>query len=82
YNGRLLDRRLKDGNNRFRRALAAGKPDAAVIDELYLAALSRRPTDAERKIITDHLTTSKGRDAAYENILWALLNKTEFLFQH
>ena len=82
YNGRLLDRRLKDGNNRFRRALASGKPDAAVIDELYLAALSRRPTDAERKIITDHLTTSKGRDAAYENILWALLNKTEFLFQH
>ena len=82
YNGRLLDRRLKDGNNRFRRALASGKPDAAVIDELYLAALSRRPTDAERKIITDHLTTSKDLAAAYENILWALLNKTEFLFQH
>ena len=82
YNGRLLDRRLKDGNNRFRRALAAGKPDAAVIDELYLAALSRRPTDAERKIITAHLGGAKDRNAAYENILWALLNKTEFLFQH
>ncbi|MBR90201.1 MAG: hypothetical protein CMO66_02870 [Verrucomicrobiales bacterium] len=82
YNGRLLDRRLKDGNNRFRRALAAGKADAEVIDELYLAALSRRPSEAERKIITAHLAKSKDRNAAYENILWALLNKTEFLFQH
>lgn len=82
YNGRLLDRRLKDGSNRFRRMLAAGKTDDEITRDLYLSALSREPTIAELKIVRAHISARKDRILALENIIWALLNKTEFLFQH
>jgi len=54
------------------------KPDA-VIDELYLSALSRPPTDDERKRLLE-LFADGDRRAAVEDVLWAVLNTKEFLY--
>ena len=82
YNGKLLHDRLRNGNNRFRRAMAEGKDDAAVVREFYLASLCRPPSAKELQLSLAHLSVAKDRNAAMEDIAWAILNKTEFLFQH
>ena len=54
------------------------KPEA-ILDELFLGALSRRPTDAERvKLLA--VFADGDRRAAIEDVLWVLLNSKEFLY--
>ena len=59
------------------------KPSSDVIDELYLATLTRYPTAKERSIVQPLFEESPiARRAAAEDILWALLNTKEFVFNH
>jgi uncharacterized protein DUF1553/uncharacterized protein DUF1549 len=57
------------------------RPEADKVDELFLWAFGRKPTPGQRDLALSHLakhTTDK--KVAYENILWALLNTKEFVF--
>jgi hypothetical protein len=68
---------------RLKRLLQPGKPDAEIVDELYLTALSRPPNDVERKRLTDYIASKKNaRAQAVQDAAWALLNTKEFLFNH
>lgn len=53
------------------------------IRELYLLAFSREPRPDELTIAVGHIAKN-GEDAkrAYEDIVWALINTKEFLFNH
>jgi hypothetical protein len=62
--GQLLDRFEDDGD-----ALA----------ELYLLVLAREPSAKEAAICREHIAGAKDRGEAFEDILWSLLNSTEFL---
>ncbi len=60
--------------------LVAETPDdEAVVGELYLRCFAREPKAAEMRTCLDHVRTSPDRAEAFEDILWALLNSTEFL---
>jgi hypothetical protein len=50
---------------------------------VYLTILSRLPTAEELKIVGDYSTSSsaKGRDAVVD-LVWSLVNSTEFLYRH
>jgi hypothetical protein len=50
---------------------------------LYLAILSRYPTDDELKAVTGYTPPGvfKGREAAID-LAWALMNSAEFLYRH
>ncbi len=54
-----------------------------MVATIYLTVLSRLPTAEELKIVGDYSTTSsaKGRDAIVD-LVWALINSTEFLYRH
>jgi hypothetical protein len=52
--------------------------DRDAVEQVYLLALARRPTDRERTRCTTHIGASPSREAAFEDILWALINSTEF----
>ena len=54
-----------------------------IITGLYLAVLSRFPTDQETRIVTEHFRDKgfKSREAAVD-LTWALLNSAEFLYRH
>ncbi len=82
FNGPLIHGKLQAKDNRLRRALAAGKPDADIITELYLAALCRPPKAAELATALKHVAGAADRERALEDLAWALLNLNEFLFQH
>jgi hypothetical protein len=68
-------------------AVVAGllKADPApekVTAALYLRVLSRRPTDAEIKQAASYVAASKTPAAGYGDLMWALLNSAEFMFNH
>jgi hypothetical protein len=54
-----------------------------IVNGLYLAVLSRFPTEAERELVTAQLQNKnvKNREAAVD-LVWALLNSTEFRYRH
>ena len=63
-------------------ATAVPEADDELITELYLATLSRRPTESELAAVKKHVAASANRPEAYEDLLWTLLNFSEFSYQH
>lgn len=59
------------------RALVGTSAPAEAIEKIYLAALSRRPTATETKDLTAYVDRV-GANTAYGDILWAVLNSSEF----
>lgn len=49
------------------------------INELYVMILSREPSDRELKITTEYLAEVGNREEAFEDLMWSLLNSSEFL---
>jgi predicted DNA-binding protein len=72
----------------------ASRSDEEKVRDLYLLALSRTPDGDEQKMAAAHLARErKGPDGqplpaaaakrqAYEDLVWALMNTKEFLFNH
>jgi hypothetical protein len=81
-NGPLVHGKLRAGDNRFRKLAAAGKSNEEIVDELYLAALCRLPSEQERAKAVEHIAAQKDRLEGLEDVCWAVLNAKEFLFQH
>jgi hypothetical protein len=54
-----------------------------IIEELYLQTLSRFPEKSERRsMLRSFADAGTDRRAAAEDVLWALLNSKEYLFNH
>jgi hypothetical protein len=57
------------------------RPDAEKVQELFLWALGRKPSEKNLELaLTNIGANAKNKKAAYENIIWALLNTKEFVF--
>ncbi|MCA9176147.1 MAG: DUF1553 domain-containing protein [Planctomycetales bacterium] len=80
-------RKLRDREGRAARLAASPLSNEQIIEEVYLATLSRRPRDEESKWMLQAFSTNTTKTAslrreAVEDILWALLNSREFVFNH
>lgn len=57
------------------------RPDAEKVEELFLWSFARKPTEEQRAKALEHIANNaSNKKLAYENILWALLNTKEFIF--
>jgi hypothetical protein len=81
-NGPLVHSKVRDDKNRLRTLVAAGKSDAEIVDELYLAGLCRKPSEPEMAAAAKHVAGAGDRMRGLEDVCWAILNANEFLFQH
>jgi hypothetical protein len=81
-NGATLAEKIGHPEGRLRRALKAARPPAELVEELWLAAYARRPTASETARALAAIAGAADETAAWEDLLWALLNSREFLFQH
>lgn len=79
--GPVIEERVRKPENRLGKLLAAGSPDPEIITQLYLAALSRPPTTEDLSSAQAYIASRTDRRAAYEDLLWALLNSKEFLLR-
>ena len=86
--------KLATSGGRAERLAKADKPEPAKIRELYLAAFAREPQSHEQAVAEEYLarpredaagkplSPEQSRRIAYEDLLWALINTKEFLYNH
>jgi hypothetical protein len=76
--------RLRAGTSPTIRALGDAPNPATAIDDFYLAFLSRRPTAEERERSLRYIETRgpAQRMRSAEDLAWALINRTEFIFSY
>lgn len=73
---------ITPGNPLFNRLNDQADPKLFA-DELYLSVLTRRPSEPETAAVTNYLAARPNeRQAAIQELLWALLASAEFRFQH
>lgn len=68
--------------SRLGRLLAAKRSSAEIIETLFLATLSRRPTARESQLSSEHVAGFKDRAEGLRDIQHALINSNEFLLRH
>ena len=81
-NGDVIQRKLTDKNNRIAAFIKNKVSPEDAVRELYLVTFSRPPSDAEVAAAVSHVTTAESPQQGFEDILWALINSREFLFNH
>ncbi|MFP6872741.1 MAG: DUF1549 domain-containing protein [Verrucomicrobiales bacterium] len=90
----IQDKLAADGGSAARISGQADRSDGERVTELYRRAFSRDPVNDELEVSINYLTKKraeageKSEDVkvanrmAYEDLVWALLNTKEFLFNH
>ncbi len=58
------------------------RPVEKRVEDLYYWVYSRAPTGDETKVALTHLEKTEKPREAFEDIIWALVNTKEFLFNH
>ncbi len=91
-NSRDIQDKLASNTGRAAQLVADSRPDEDKIRELYLLSLARQPDSGELSLAREHIMKQpKDKDGkvlqpdarkAYEDIVWALFNTKEFLFNH
>jgi len=90
-NGDTLNDKLRASGSSIDMLLKLGFSDEQIVDYLYLASLSRPPTNAERSALVGALATAEqqkivgvedARRAALIDMSWSLLTSEEFMFNH
>ncbi len=61
--------------------LAKGQTDDQIVAALYERVLARKPTDEEQATCRRYIQKVGDRKEALEDVLWALVNSTEFLIK-
>jgi len=81
-----LQKKITHGKGRARRLADSKMTVSEIADEVYLATLSRLPTQAERTEVKKFFETIKdkkdARRTATEDFIWAIINSAEFIFNH
>ncbi len=73
------DRVLAEKGSRVQSLLESSKTDEQVIEELYLATLTRWPEPDEKKAILEAFDLKRDRKRGFQDLAWVLLNGIEFV---
>ncbi len=78
-NNPMINQRMRaKGDTALAKILNAHPKDEDALRMLYLRVLARKPTTRELEKCQSYLRKVGDRAEAFEDILWALLNSTEF----
>ena len=78
----VQDELTRKDNNTVMNAMRKGE-NAAIENELWLAALNRLPTPKERELVRkEGIRTGANALAFWQDVFWALLNSNEFVLNH
>ncbi|MDB5390686.1 MAG: hypothetical protein JWM11_6332 [Planctomycetaceae bacterium] len=79
-NGSSILKRVADPNGRVAQLLNQKLTDEALIEEMYLWSISRRPKPKELEVGKAHFAAyGADRVAAAQDLMWAILNSRDFL---
>ena len=81
-NSEAVHAKVTAAGGRVAKLLAAKKTNDEIVEELYLATLSRPPDTGERAAVRRLLADAPSRKEGFEDLLWALVNLAEFGWNH
>jgi hypothetical protein len=81
-NGKTISDAVADGNGRISKAILAGRPDRELLEEMYLASMSRPPSAEELAKGLKYLEAGGGRASRAQDLLWAIVNSKAFLYNY
>lgn len=80
---RLMNWPLLNNAARLHPAIRKGGEGKDILDGLFLSVLGRRPTQAESNRLAAHMTSYRYQPVqGYADIVWALMNSSEFVLNH
>ena len=80
--GDTIHGKVRDESGVLTRLLAAGLSHQEIVEELYLRTVSRYPNPSEQRRVEVVVSRSPDSRKGFEDLLWALLNSKEFLYNH
>ncbi len=80
-NSSHIQRKLTD-SAKLKALFEAERPVEEIVEELYLTALSRRPTAEELKTALEYIQANRVKREGLIDMTWALINSIEFLYRH
>ena len=81
-NGDTIAKKIADKNGRLAKLIEAKKEQAEIVEEIFLAALCRYPSDAEKKACQEIVEQAGSPLEGYQDVMWAILNLKRFIFVH
>ena len=83
-NGEVINRKIVSRDGRLHRSLSAGKSADEVLTDFYYRAIGRAPTEVERDYWRQRLAAAGAveRVELLEDVVWSLLNCSEFNTNH
>jgi len=82
-NGKSILDRVAAGNSRVARLVREQKENAPLVEQLYLWALARKPSEQETQVALSYFEEeAEKRLEAAQDLMWALLNSRDFMLVH
>jgi hypothetical protein len=81
-NGDTINNAIKSPGGALDELLKAEQPPEVIVEKLYLAALSRKPTEEEKATLVGYVNAAEDKRVALEDTFWSVLNSKEFIFNH
>ena len=83
-NGDTINEKLAAKGNRIEQILASNMTNEQIVEEAYLSALSRFPTEIEKSKLVAALAEAPASDKRplVEDLYWSIVSSKEFLFNH
>lgn len=81
-NSPIVNDRTRVANSPFLRSMRDNPDAGAAVEEMFLAFLSRRPSESEKAVALETLSQASSRTQGVEDLAWALMNRVEFLFSY
>lgn len=80
-----INRSLSAGSRRrptsLGKLIAGVEDDDMLTSELFLRTLCREPTDEELEQVSAYAQSVDNRNETYEDLLWSLINSTEYIYR-
>ncbi len=81
-NSKNVQEKITNGEGRAATLAKDTQPPDQRIRRLFLVTHGRPPSGEETAKAASYLTAREGKPAAWEDLVWALMNSKEFLFNH
>jgi len=79
-NSRLINGLIHgEGKTRLSHILKEYQDDKDAVREVYVLTLAREPSDKEEKICLNYVKGAGNRREGFEDVMWSLMNSSEFL---
>ena len=80
--GEAINEKIRFPGGTVDTLISSGLSDREIIEELFLRTVNRYPVPEESDPALQAVLESKTRDYGLQDLLWALINSKEFLFNH